>query len=130
MNLTRRSATLAALIAAALMTAAQPALANQWISLDAASGDSSVTGHAELSVTRDHGGYRITGAVEAFRGCVELKAVNMHLGDYWGGDTITKTCKPNTRVPVDSWTHHGDVVLTALVDGGPDWDSRIVALHG
>ena len=130
MNPIRRAAALTTLIAATLMTAAQPALANQWISLDAASGDSSVTGHAELSVTHDHGAYRITGTVEAFRGCVELRAVNMHLGGYFGGNAIRKTCKPNTKIPVDAWTHHTDVVLTALVDDGPVWDSRIVTLHG
>ncbi|WP_037606756.1 hypothetical protein [Streptacidiphilus rugosus] len=130
MNPTRRTAVLTPLIAAALMTAAQPALANQPISLDATSSDSSVAGHADISVTRDHGGYRITGTIESFRGCVELRAVNMHLGGYFGGNPIRKTCGPNTKIPVDAWTRHTDVVLAALVNGGPVRDSRIVTLHG
>ncbi|WP_042373023.1 hypothetical protein [Streptacidiphilus neutrinimicus] len=124
----RHGAALTVVLAAALLTTAAPALATQWISLDAASGDSSVEGHAEIAVTRDHDGYRITGTVEAFRGCVELKAVNMHLGDYLGGDSIKKTCKANTKIPVNAWTRHDSVVLTALI--GLNWDSRIVTLHG
>ncbi|SEM75096.1 hypothetical protein [Streptacidiphilus jiangxiensis] len=118
--------TVAALAAGATSTAATGQY--QTISLDAASGDSSVAGHAQLDVTRAHGGFRIRGAVTSFSGCVELKAVEMHLGMYWGGDQIVRVCGTGHRAAVDAFTHHSDVVLTA--DIGPGYDSPITTLTG
>jgi hypothetical protein len=120
-----------AMTAAALAAGAATAGAisqYQAISLDASSGDSSVSGHAQLDVTREHGGFRVQGEVTSFSGCVELKAVEMHLGMYWGGDTIGRVCGHNHRTPVSAFTHHSDVVLSA--DIGPGYDSPIVKLTG
>ncbi|RAG85155.1 hypothetical protein DN069_13230 [Streptacidiphilus pinicola] len=100
----------------------------QAISLDAASGDSSVSGHAQLDVTREHGGFRVRGTVTPYRGCVELKAIEDHWGLYVGEDTITRACGHDHQVFVSAFTHHSDVVLTA--DVGPGYDSRIVQLTG
>ena len=100
----------------------------QAISLDAASGDSSVTGHAQLDVTRAHGGFRVRGTVTAYGGCVELKLIEDHWGLYTGGDTVTRVCGQGHQVVVSAFTHHSDVVLTA--DIGPGYDSRIVQLTG
>ncbi|MEU9132415.1 hypothetical protein AB0D08_30630 [Kitasatospora sp. NPDC048540] len=58
------------------------------------------------------------------------QAVNMHLGSYLGGDQITKACKSNVEEPVNDWTGHTDIVLSAIVNNGPDWDSAIVTLTG
>lgn len=100
----------------------------QTITLDAYSGDSSVSGHARLLVTRDHGAFHLRGEVTSDHGCVLLKAVQMHLGLYLGSDTVTRVCGDDHHITVDSHTHHSDVVLTA--DVGPGYDSRIVALTG
>jgi hypothetical protein len=100
----------------------------QTINLDAYSGDSSVSGHARLLVTRDHGAFHLRGEVTSDRGCVVLKAVQMHLGLYFGSDQVTRVCGDDRHITVDSHTHHSDVVLTA--DVGPGYDSRIVALSG
>lgn len=54
----------------------------------------------------------------------------MHLGSYLGGDQITKACKSNVEEPVNDWTGHTDIVLSAIVNNGPDWDSAIVTLTG
>ncbi|MER5354618.1 hypothetical protein ABT093_30340 [Kitasatospora sp. NPDC002551] len=121
--------------AAVVLLVASPAAAGgqrsvQTIGLDASAGDGSVSGSARLTATAENNGYRLKGWVESDRGCVELKAVNMHWGSYLGGDQITKTCETKVRAPVDAWTHHTDVVLSAIVDGGPDRDSRIVTLTG
>ncbi|MEV4559041.1 hypothetical protein AB0K51_18915 [Kitasatospora sp. NPDC049285] len=131
----RRSAV--ALLTAALLAATPTATAaprgqiqEQQISLSASAPDGSVHGIARLYVQKERSGYRVKGYVEAISGCVELKAVNMHLGSYLGGDQITKTCKPDVEEPVNAWTGHTDIVLSAIVDGGPDWDSSIVTLTG
>ncbi|MEY9877892.1 hypothetical protein ABH931_007416 [Streptacidiphilus sp. MAP12-33] len=100
----------------------------QAVSLDAASGDPAVTGHAQLDVTRAHGGFRILGTVTSFSGCVSLKVVQAHFGLYFGGDQIVRVCGTNRKVPVDAFTHHSDVVLTA--DIGPGFDSPITKLTG
>lgn len=100
----------------------------QAISLDAASGDSSVSGHAQLDVTREHGGFRVQGTVAAYGGCVELKLIESHWGMYVGGDTVARVCGHGHKVAVSAFTHHSDVVLTA--DVGPGYDSRIVHLTG
>jgi hypothetical protein len=122
----------AALLAGAPAAAAQPRdmLPQQSISLHATAGDGSADGVADLTVRRDRDGWRLTGYVEAVKGCVELKAVNKHLGDYVGGDSITKTCIPGHQATVDAFTHHTDVVLTAIVPHGLDFDSAIVTLTG
>ncbi|MFI5527380.1 hypothetical protein ACIA8O_02380 [Kitasatospora sp. NPDC051853] len=120
----------AALPAAASATGPRGLLPQQSIALDAHAGDGSVGGIARLTVTKESGGFRLRGYVEATKGCVELKAVNMHLGTYLGGDTVKKACKQEVRERVDSWTRHTDVVLSAVVDHGPDWDSSIVTLTG
>ncbi|MEZ0069740.1 hypothetical protein ABIA32_005787 [Streptacidiphilus sp. MAP12-20] len=73
-------------------------------------------------MTRESSGYRLRGYVES------VKAVNMHLGSYWGGDAVTRACEANTQSPVDAWTDHTDVVLTAVVPHGNDSDSAIVTL--
>ncbi|GAA2836544.1 hypothetical protein ACFQ0M_48665 [Kitasatospora aburaviensis] len=131
----RRSAV--ALLAAALLASAPAATAaprgytpEQQISLDASAPDGSVHGIARLYVTKESGGFRVKGYVEAISGCVELKAVNMHLGSYLGGDQIKKACKSNVEERVDAWTGHTDIVLSAIVNNGPDWDSSIVTLTG
>ncbi|MFG2844272.1 hypothetical protein ACGF12_14020 [Kitasatospora sp. NPDC048296] len=123
-------------LAAAVMLAAVPSAAlaqnrsSQSIGLDASAGDGSVWGNARLTATQENNGYRLKGWVESGAGCVELKAVNMHLGSYLGGDQIVKTCETNVQVPVNAWTHHTDVVLSAIVPHGQDWDSHIVTLTG
>ncbi|SEM14572.1 hypothetical protein [Streptacidiphilus jiangxiensis] len=105
-------------------------LPQQSVYLQAVAGDDSADGVADLVVTRENGGYRLHGYVESVKGCVELKAVNMHLGTYFGGDSIAKVCGTNVQSDVDAWTHHTDIVLTAIVPHGMDWDSRIVTLTG
>lgn len=105
-------------------------LPQQSVYLNIASGDDSSDGVSDLTVTRENGGYRLRGYVESVKGCVELKAVNMHLGTYLGGDSVAKVCGDNVQTDVDAWTHHTDVVLTALVPHGMDWDSKIVTLTG
>ncbi|MFJ8039727.1 hypothetical protein ACIRBX_04315 [Kitasatospora sp. NPDC096147] len=120
----------AALPAAASGSGSRGVVQQQGIALDAHAGDGSVGGTARLTVTRESGGFRLRGHVASTRGCVELKAVNMHLGTYLGGDTVKKTCKEGVQERVDSWTRHTDVVLSAIVDHGPDWDSSIVTLTG
>ena len=105
-------------------------LPQQSVHLDIASGDDSSDGVSDLTVTRENGGYRLRGYVESVKGCVELKAVNMHFGSYLGGDPVARVCGSNVQTGVDAWTHHTDVVLTALVPHGMDWDSKIVTLTG
>ncbi|WP_157596637.1 hypothetical protein [Streptacidiphilus rugosus] len=120
-----------AMTAAALAASTPTAEATgqyQAISLDAASGDSSVTGHAQLDVTREHGGFRVRGTVTADSGCVELKLIESHWGLYVGGDTVARVCGHDHHVSVSAFTRHSDVVLTA--DIGPGYDSRIVKLTG
>lgn len=56
--------------------------------------------------------------------------IPQHLGTYWGGDQIARSCEPNRYVHVNTWTHHPDVVLTAIIPHGMDWDSHIVTLTG
>ncbi|WP_042446502.1 hypothetical protein [Streptacidiphilus jiangxiensis] len=102
----------------------------QWVSVQAVAGDSTSSGVADFAVTRERGGFRLIGYVRADRGCVDLRAVNMHLGTYFSHDSIRRTCRAGQQVQVNAWTHHTDVVLTAIVDGGPDWDSKIVTLTG
>jgi hypothetical protein len=116
--------------AALAVSAATAGAAGQYqaISLDAASGDSSVTGHAQLEVTREHSGFRVRGTVTAYGGCVELKLIEDHWGLYVGGDTVTRVCGPDHQVVVSAFTRHSDVVLTA--DIGPGFDSAIVKLTG
>ena len=120
------------LLAGAPAAAAQPRdmLPQQSISLRATAGDGSVDGVADLTVRKDGDGWRLTGYTEAFKGCVELKAVNKHLGEFVGGDSITKTCIPGEQVQVNAFTHHDAVVLTAIVPHGFDFDSAIVTLSG
>ena len=105
-------------------------LPQQSVYLHATAGDGSSDGVSDLTVTQENGGYRLHGYVESVKGCVELKAVNMHLGTYFGGDSIAKVCGDNVQGGVDAWTHHTEVVLTALVPHGMDWDSHIVTLTG
>jgi hypothetical protein len=102
----------------------------QSVYLHATSGDGSADGVSDLTVTRESGGYRLRGYVESVKGCSELKAVNMHLGTYLGGDPVAEVCGDDIRAGVDAWTHHSDVVLTALVPHGMGWDSKIVTLTG
>jgi hypothetical protein len=105
-------------------------LPQQGVHLDATAGDGSSDGVADLTVTRESGGYRLRGSVGSVKGCVELKAVNMHLGTYVGGDPVARVCGEDVRAGVDAWTHHTDVALSAIVPHGMDWDSRIVTLTG
>jgi hypothetical protein len=109
---------------------AQRDLPRQSVHLHATSGDGSADGVSDLTVTRENGGYRLRGYVESVKGCAELKAVNMHVGTYLGGDSVTVVCGDDVRAGVDAWTHHSDVVLTALVPHGTGWDSKIVTLTG
>ncbi|RAG81817.1 hypothetical protein DN069_30615 [Streptacidiphilus pinicola] len=104
--------------------------AQQSVRLSIASGHDSSDGVADLTVTRERGGYRLRGSVESAKGCVELKAVTMHFGVYLGGDSVAKVCGDDVHAGVDAWTHHSDVVLTALVPHGMDGDSKIVTLTG
>jgi len=120
----------AALAVLALCASAGAESQCQYISLDASSGDGSVSGHAQLVVTRDHGGYRVRGTVTSYGGCVKLKGVEMHLGVYFGGDPMGYVCGQGRHVDVNTYTGHSDVVLTAVINYGPDFDSRIVALTG
>ena len=126
--------TLAAAAVLGLPTAAGAAPVNQrpvqYVSIQAIAGDQSSQGVADLAVTRDHGGFRLQGYVRADRGCVDLRAVNMHFGTYFGHDSIRRTCHDGQQIAVDAWTQHTDVVLTAIVPGGSDWDSKIVTLTG
>ena len=105
-------------------------LPEQTVYLHAISGDGTSDGYAWLIVTRENSGYRIHGDLESRGGCLALKAVTMHLGTYWGGDQIARSCEPNRYVHVNTWTHHPDVVLTAIIPHGMDWDSHIVTLTG
>lgn len=114
--------------AAALGASAQAVSQYQEFSLDAVSGDNSVSSHAQLYVVRVHGGYRISGEVTSISGCSSLKAVQMHWGMYVGGDTIAHVCGHDHQVQVQAFTRHSDVVLTA--DIGMGYDSRIVTLTG
>lgn len=123
-------AALAAALAPVSPVAANAVTAQRPVSVQAVDGDSTVSGVADLAVTRERGGFRLSGYVRADRGCVELKTVNMHLGMYVGGDVVRRTCREGRQVRVSAWTHHTDVVLTAIVPGGTDWDSRIVTLTG
>lgn len=98
--------------------------------LHAISGDAASDGDAWLTVTKERNGFRLRGDIESRSGCVALKAVQMHLGTFWGGDQIARTCEDAKYVAVDSWTHHSDVVLTAIINHGLDYDSSIVTLTG
>ncbi|MFD5565524.1 MULTISPECIES: hypothetical protein [Kitasatospora] len=116
--------------AAATVPVHREMVQEQSIALEASSGDVSAAGSARLTVTKEGDHYRVQGWVEANHGCVELRAVNMHLGDYIGGDSILRTCDGDGRRLVNSTTRHTHVVLTAIVDGGMNWDSKIVKLTG
>ncbi|WP_042386835.1 hypothetical protein [Streptacidiphilus melanogenes] len=105
-------------------------LPQQSVYLHATSGDGSADGVSDLVVTRENGGYRLRGYVESVKGCSELKAVNMHFGTYLGGDAVARVCGDDVQTGVDAWTHHSDVVLTALVPHGMGWDSKITTLTG
>ncbi|MFE0457792.1 hypothetical protein ACFW1A_00845 [Kitasatospora sp. NPDC058965] len=103
---------------------------HQSIYLHATAGDNSSDGVADISVTEDRGGYRIHGYVEAVKGCMTLKGVEMHLGTYLGGDTISHVCGEGRKDQVDAWTHHSEIVLSAEVPHGFGRDSSIVTLTG
>ncbi|WP_345700498.1 hypothetical protein [Kitasatospora terrestris] len=132
----RRGAAVLALVLCAALPGAAAAgtgrgtVQEQSIYLHATAGDGSSDGVADLTVTKENNGYRLRGYIEAVSGCVELRAVNMHLGSYLGGDVVKKTCEQNVHARINSWTHHTDVVLSAVVPHGPDWDSSIVTLTG
>jgi hypothetical protein len=64
----------------------------QSVYLHATAGDDSFDGVSDLTVTNESGGFRLRGYVESVKGCVELKAVNMYLGTYLGGDSVAKVC--------------------------------------
>jgi len=121
----------AAVALSAVLVTAAPARAGgsvQFISLDANSGDGSVSGHAQLTAVPERGGHRVRGTVTSFSGCVRLAGVQMYWGARWGGDPIGHACGTDHTVSVDCWTGHGDVVLTAVVPDGLNYDSRIVRL--
>ena len=61
---------------------------------------------------------------------VTLKAVEMHLGSDFGGNTITKACKKGQVVRVRSTSRHHSVVLQVDEPGSIDFESRIVTLTG
>ncbi|WP_037604319.1 hypothetical protein [Streptacidiphilus rugosus] len=125
------AAALSVLIPAAAATSTpRDLLPQQSVHLRATAGDGSSDGVSDLVVTRENHGFRLRGYVESVAGCVELKAVTTHLGDYWGGDPVTGTCEANTLASVDAWTHHSDVVLTAVAPHGNDSDSAVVTLTG
>lgn len=121
--------------AAAVAVMAAPASAHdpQRIRLDVSTGDGQVSGYADLTVTAEHGGYWIRGTVtDAYQshGCVTLKAVEMHWGMDFGGNTVAKACSPGKSVNVDSVSGHHYVVLQVDEPHTVDFESKIVKLTG
>jgi hypothetical protein len=136
---TPRNRFLASLAAALLLTAAHAGGASaqggrpQYVHLDVSTQDGTVAGHADLSVVRAGGGFRVTGSVtdeQYSRGCVTLKLVEMRFGMDFGGDTVTKVCGHGQSVAVDARTGHHQVVLQVDEPGSVDFESRIVTLTG
>ena len=105
----------------------------QYIHLDVSTQDRTTSGHADLNVVHSRNGFHVTGSVTNDRssaGCVTLKAVEMHLGMDFGGDTVAKVCSKGQNVGVSTQTKHHQVVLQVDESGTVDFESRIVTLTG
>ena len=105
----------------------------QHIHLHVSTQDGSVSGHADLVVVRAARGFHISGTVANdvdSQGCVTLKAVEMHMGLDFGGNTVRKVCGKGQSVLVSAQTGHHQVVLQVDEPDTVDFESRIVTLTG
>jgi hypothetical protein len=133
-----RLAILAAVTVAAAL--ASPAAARdssagpgpQLLELTTTTGDGTVSGTADVSVTHEGTGYRVRGYVRDDRGstgCVTLRAVELHAGTYFSADDIARACRSGQSVRVSAHTGHHYLVLTVVEPWTMNWDGRVTRLN-